>query len=515
MNRLPKIAKILISAALIIIVILLLLPGNKTVTLANGASLEWTHCWFKNPANRKVRCGWYRPKQTSDIKIKIPVVYIHHRYKTQPDPVLYINGGPGYSTGLDKKRIRRWLSWVDQTGWKRDVVFWDHRGTGMATPLPECEGLQSNTLQSLTKNESARQEAISWFTFMKNCHKKISSKKYPMDTFSTDNSVKDSLNIMKLVGAKRWKIYAASYGTRVALQLMRQNPEFIDAIVLDSVYPSRIHDLEVIPYFINRAFDNLFKACGLHYFCYKQLPSIKKSLRSLVTQLNKDPQTFHIKISSQPRPVKIVLNGNRLVWAMHGAMYDWSMIEKLPAFMLYAKNKQWTKLKPLVRDYVTRVLDPTFSPIAYYSTECRDRDRALTQQEYNRELNKYPLVKPHVQDMWEFDICKFWTAGRAKKESFTPVKSNIPTLIMNGKLDPATPWQWANEVNKSLINSYFFAIQGVGHGAVDGDQCAANLAKLFLNKPNQRPSLPCQKHWHRPYFKLPKSEKKAPINPES
>ena len=489
----------------------------------------WTPCWFKIPekptipgsktkeAQHKVRCAWYKPNgdHPTKLKIRIPVVYIHANQKTQDDPVLHISGGPGFATGLDQKGIQQWLNWVDHTGWKRDVVFWDHRGTGLATPAPKCKHLTKNSIYSLGKNDSSEQEARDWFRFMRNCHEKITKLKIPLNTFSTESSVQDSLNIMALIGAKSWKIYSASYGTRVALQLMRAKPKNIDSIVLDSVYPTRIHDLEVTPYYISSAFDNLFKACENHYFCMKNFPSLKKSIQKIAKELDTNPQTYYVKLKHLPRSVKVIINGNRFIWAVHGAMYDWTLIEKLPGFILSARYKKWKNLQELIKDYTNRYLDPGFSPIAYYSTECRDRDRKVSEEEYISELAKYPFIKPHVQSLWKYDICRFWTSGRAAKHFFIPVKSTIPTLIMNGKLDPATPWQWAREVHSNLGNSYLFVIKGVGHGAVNGDSCAASTASLFFNKPDKKPVKVCQKSWQHPLFSFPKEPGNKPVDPDA
>lgn len=516
MRRISTAIKVIFPLIVISLLILLILAPifskPDTRVLANGASLTWTKCWFTVPSKRKVRCGWYKPHgiQPDKTNIKIPIVYIHYRFKTQATPVLHINGGPGYSTGLDKKGINRWLQWVDQTGWKRDVVFWDHRGTGLSTPLPVCDQLLETSISGLSQNQTMTTEVNLWYQFMQKCQQQFKKLNIPLNTFSTENSVQDSLNIMALIGAKRWKIYASSYGTRVALQIMRDAPQNIDAVILDSVYPTRIHDLLVTPYFINSAFNALFNACSYHYICFKLFPSLEKSIQNAVKILNQSPQTYYVKVAGIPQKIKVVLNGNRLIWAIHGAMYDWTHIEKIPAYIYYVKNKQWVKLHNLVKDYATKVLEPSFIPITYYSTECRDRQRRISEQDYNNELAKYPFIKPHINTLWKKDVCQFWTAGRTTQRYFVPVKSNIPTLIMNGMLDPATPWQWAKEVHKNMDNSFLFIIKGVGHGAVDGDQCGAATAKAFLNKPQQKPILKCQKSWQHPLFKLPKSLLKLP-----
>jgi len=160
------------------------------------------------------------------------------------------------------------------------------------------------------------------------------------------------------------------------------------------------------------------------------------------------------------------------------------------------------KLKPIVVKYTRWTLDKTFSPAAYYSVECHDREVPVSEQMYADEVEKYPYVKPYVALQWKYDVCRFWDSGRAPKAFFAATHSTIPTLILNGELDPVTPWYWADKVAKTLPNSFFFKIPGVGHGAVDSDECAAKLAAKFLHDPAVRPALDCEKRWGRPDFKF-------------
>jgi len=121
---------------------------------------------------------------------------------------------------------------------------------------------------------------------------------------------------------------------------------------------------------------------------------------------------------------------------------------------------------------------------------------------YDKEVAKYPNFKQYVALQQKYDVCRFWNSGRARKDFFAATKSTIPTLILNGELDPVTPWYWAERVSKTLPNSYFFKIPGVGHGAADSDHCASKIAASFLKNPAVKPQLKCEKLWRKPDFKF-------------
>lgn len=122
--------------------ILLLPPENSQ--LDNGTRIEWQSCWFDIPLLKIVHCARLYPSlQNFGNSISIPVVVIKNMgFSQNPDPVIYINGGPGYSVGIDtESNVSYWIDEFDSLGWNRDFIIYDHRGTGLSYPQPECEEL--------------------------------------------------------------------------------------------------------------------------------------------------------------------------------------------------------------------------------------------------------------------------------------------------------------------------------------------------------------------------------------
>ncbi|MBL0338334.1 MAG: hypothetical protein IPP67_03945 [Rhodospirillaceae bacterium] len=60
--------------------------------------------------------------------------------KEFPDPILYLDGGPGYSANLTREDIYDWWDWIELTTWnrKRDLLLLDQRGTKAANPALYC-----------------------------------------------------------------------------------------------------------------------------------------------------------------------------------------------------------------------------------------------------------------------------------------------------------------------------------------------------------------------------------------
>ena len=489
---------------------------KDTVVLADGARLTGSECWFKNDSDYSIRCAYYSPapQKNRAYEIRLPVVYVQiNPRKRHPEPILYIVGGPGHSAGFDRLGVAGWLSRINHLHWERDLVIFDQRGTGMSTPALGCNGLVQSTLRMLQMPHNEEQDAKYWQQFMQTCYQELKSQNLDFGDFTTPTHSQDVLALMQLIPAKAWHIYGVSYGTRVALHLLKTPPATLKSVTLDSVYPTNKNELLVVPELMNFALDRLFKACADHYFCQKQVPDLRATFKALTKTLDQKPARFLVKAENHPGEIEVYLSGSRLAWAVFMALYQRELINTLPATIKNAAQGDQKALASLAKEYAQWSLETTFSPGAFYAVECHDRPTEVSDADYEKEWRKYPFVHEYTQYQAQYDICRFWKSGRTNAAFLAPTQSRVPTLILNGEMDPVTPWYWAESITQNLERHYYFKIPGIGHGAADSDDCAAQLVKEFMAAPQKKPELSCTRAWRPPLFKFPKKNDDAPDEP--
>jgi pimeloyl-ACP methyl ester carboxylesterase len=76
--------------------------------------------------------------------------------------------------------------------------------------------------------------------------------------------------------------------------------------------------------------------------------------------------------------------------------------------------------------------------------------------------------------------CSFWPAARLPESYFEPVRSQAPSLLLSGNLDPVTPPLWGEEVARGLSRSRHLVVPGGGHG-VSSLGCVPDLIAEFLD----------------------------------
>jgi pimeloyl-ACP methyl ester carboxylesterase len=103
------------------------------------------------------------------------------------------------------------------------------------------------------------------------------------------------------LGIAEWNVYGVSYGTDVALTLVREDPEGIRTVTLDSVVPPSVVSLSGFWPNARDGFDDLFGACAAQPACRKRHPGLEATFTRLVRRLEAHPVTPSRRRPRAPR----------------------------------------------------------------------------------------------------------------------------------------------------------------------------------------------------------------------
>ena len=67
------------------------------------------------------------------------------------------------------------------------------------------------------------------------CSARLLADGWNLNRFDSQHNADDLLDLVAALGLEQWQLYGVSYGTRLALQVMRSQPPGLQAVVLDSV----------------------------------------------------------------------------------------------------------------------------------------------------------------------------------------------------------------------------------------------------------------------------------------
>ena len=193
----------------------------------------------------------------------------------QADPVVMLAGGPGQSAISVAPAVLNRLGRLNN---RRDLVFIDQRGTGRSAPLQCDDDSHLSLAQSM---DMAAQLAR-----LQTCKEKLSKLPYgDMRFFTTTIAMQDFDAVRKALGATQWNLIGGSYGTRAALEYLRQFPDHVRRTVLDGVAPPD----QVLPISMSAdtqtALDAEFSACEKEVACRRLYPALRAQWDGLLKGL--------------------------------------------------------------------------------------------------------------------------------------------------------------------------------------------------------------------------------------
>lgn len=398
-------------------------------------------------------------------------------------PLVYLEGGPGGSA-LDGL-VQLWLH--SPLGDERDIILLDQRGTGYSEPTLNCPELEDDDGQD-------------WFDAVGDCRDRLKEAGVNLDMYNSAASAADVADLRLALGYDQIDLLGISYGTRLALTVMRDWPEGIRSVILDSVYPPQVDALNEQPQTILRALEEVFEGCKLDADCNKTYPGLERVLYELVETLNEDPAVvmFYDEEKDEDYPEEVW--GDYVVDTLIDSLYDTRMIPYLPAYIYAMYDGDYEEAYDILdipyqnytypypeEDYVPPDEDVSDSEGMFYSVECREEVYFNSVDAAEAAVESYPFSITEgliwqVEDF--FFICDLWGTIEAPPLENEPVRSGIPTLVLNGEYDPVTPPAWASQTADYLSNSQLFIFPGYGHGVIDAGPCPLQLMLDFLANPD-------------------------------
>jgi pimeloyl-ACP methyl ester carboxylesterase len=203
-----------------------------------------------------------------------------------PDPVVYLHGGPG--SGTVKALWSIVVPVFDQFRARRDLVTFDQRAAGISSDMVTCfDTLGANIVSLMAPGAvaSATPEA----QVFAQCLDEIKAKSSDISAYNTTQNAYDAQALMRALGYPEWNLYGISYGTQLALEVMRSAPEGTRSVVIDSVFPPDVkgYDENVKP--LQEAIQATLDQCAADPACSAAYPDLEGTLVRVAQKLQAAP----------------------------------------------------------------------------------------------------------------------------------------------------------------------------------------------------------------------------------
>jgi pimeloyl-ACP methyl ester carboxylesterase len=474
------------------------LLAATSAAAADLPRLEKTPCWFSIPAGHMATCAYLyvaEDRAAADSgEIRLPVARLQTLGRpVAVDPVLFINGGPGGDAGLDANGIESWFWYVDNTAWmqKRDFILMDVRGTGLTKPNLNCPEMDHDS----TGNKSPG--FAGWIDRMlKNadaCRDRLVGEGRRLAAYNSKSAAEDIVDLMTAAGIDSLNIYGASYGSRIAFSLLRDHPERVRSLVLESVLPPDADLVIQQQVGFGDVVNHIAAKCAADPACNQRYPDLEVRFRTRLEALNRSPMQIEIFDPTAKRKGKYPLVGLDLVDVLFDLLYGSESLRYMPTLLDGLSRGDEASLRGWYQEYLLRTSGPdSTSEGVYYSFACAEQVAHVDMRDAAAAAARYALYNDDgMVGFSDYLICPRWPSPGVPESELEPVASDKPVLLLSGELDPVTPPSFAEMAAATLRNSYHFVLPNAGHAPLSHSLCANEIAEAFLDDPTQRPAAAC------------------------
>jgi pimeloyl-ACP methyl ester carboxylesterase len=459
---------------------------------------EKSGCAVPVPQGEKVECGYLVVRENRALKndksIRLPIIILKSdNPNPQPDPILRTLGGPGASS-LRMVSGRKFAPWLKN----RDMIIFEQRGTKYAQPALECPEVDEAKIrgfkQRLDEAEINRRELEG----AKACRARLVKAGIDLSAYNSTESAADIEDLRRVLKLEKINLYGVSYSARLMLNVVRDYPQGVRTLVMESTMPLQINYDEVGVDGINRTLNLLFSRCRADAECAKNFPALENDFYAAVRKANAEPILLDARDAKTNETTQLRLSGNDLVtWAIDYLLSsDSQFIVSAPGQIQRVSDGDYAPLQ----DYANDKLSPSFYSLGMrYSVWCREEFPFENRRKIAAQSDAYPHLKGYeVQRLPA--ICGVWNIPPARSIENKPVKSEIPTLIIAGEYDAYTPPEWGNAAAKDLPKSHFLELPWLAHGAgFSAPACLRETIADFFDNPERAPKTDCVERIRRFY----------------
>ncbi|MCA0241860.1 MAG: alpha/beta hydrolase [Proteobacteria bacterium] len=424
----------------------------------------------------------------------------------KPDPVFFIAGGPGQSAIELAGPIGHWLARFSN---RRDIVLVDQRGTGRSAPL-RCDDDEQPGRELRDSLDPVAQVAA-----LARCRQALQQlPQGDLRRYTTPLAMQDLDAVRRALGAERIDLIGVSYGTRAALDYLRQFPQAVRRVVLDGVAPPDMALPDAMAVDANTAFEGLLAWCEADADCRARHPRLREHWQRLLAALPKEvsapraglrparPPRGSSKVAephllvSVPHPIngreqRLRLTPDGLAGLVRGPLYAPALAAALPPAIEEAAAGRWTPLVGLAAA-LSGGRGAALAQGMHFSVICSEDLPPATAAAPAASAPSSPssasIFSAGSAALYR-QVCAEWPRAELPADFRRLRPAPVPVLLLSGALDPVTPPRHGARVAAALgPKARHWVVPNAGHGLL-GLDCLREQVFRFVNADDEAQAL--------------------------
>jgi pimeloyl-ACP methyl ester carboxylesterase len=420
-------------------------------------------------------------------EIRLAVAHLHSPSPDAgPDPIIELAGGPGFPS---LENIESWAgsSLLDA----RDIVLFDQRGLGHSEPNLDCPETNEAVWEIFATNDPPEVEGRVLLDATMACRDRLLDEGVDLDGYNTVQSAADVEDLRVALGFDEVNLRGVSYGSALAQMVLRNHPDGLRSVLLDSVVPPDVAlDGVARGESALRAFEALNDACEADESCSPQYGNLLELFVRAAGSLDDDPYPVAVPDEVRGTDRDVVIDGGDFSAGLFNAMYDATLLTVIPGAALDVANGGRAIVDALAPNGIAFLAGQ--HEAMTMSVICADTGRIQEPDALEPFLAEHPEMAALVYFGATELVCPDWGVAEQPAENnelLTDEQVDVPVLVLAGAFDPITPPDGSRRVAEAL-GLELIVLPDAGHGGI-GVSCGDEIWDQFLADPTAEIDTTC------------------------
>lgn len=432
--------------------------ASQTVELADGTEVRAVYGHIVVPERRGV---------PTPRKVTLPYIRLLSEADHTGAPLIYLRGGPGAS-GIETLEHERFAAPFRGILANRDIVLVDQRGTGDARPKLECwRNYTFPMVPSPTPAE--RLEVIKRLSM--DCAEQMRVQGIDLAAYNTNESADDIADLARHLGDDRVILFGASYGSHLALAVLRRHESLIERAILALVEGP--DDTYKRPYQLDDMLKALDDVAANPESDWPQQERPSLAIKQALQQF--DQPRMASSVDGYGRKTEVEVARHDLELVLFREMGDYDFLRRLPNLLEMLRQNDWSELARTIinwrEEWVSHPMGAAMDCASGASAERLDQ----IEEQLASSIASIPPDFPAPYN------CEAWGIEPLPASFREPIKSDIPVLLISGELDARTPPTNADELAKGFPNATQILVGGVTHSWTDSYEHSEGVRSSIRN----------------------------------
>lgn len=365
-------------------------------------------------------------------------------------PIVFLAGGPGVP-GIEQAKGAR-APIVFALRQVADVVLLDQRGTGLSRPNLACDEIIDYPLD----RPATREGLLEAFKRQSRLCAEKTRASVDLNAYNTEESASDVNALREALGVNKISLFGASYGTTLALTIIRRYGEHIHkAIMVGVEAPDQTIKL---PKDGQTQLLKLAEICRNDPRLASRIPDLVGMLTTVTERLRKQPATVEVddpEVKGFTHKVTVGEFDLKLMTAL-SIGYD-EGIREFPAQLYSMSEGDYSSVAKWALRFRRHRANVTQAVVDCASGVSAERWKQVQTEEKSAFLEReFDFPFP--------DVCEAWGVRQLDPQYRSQITSDVDAMFVSGTLDGRTPVSNADEIKKGFPNSKMVIVEGAGHG---------------------------------------------------